>query len=118
MENPTRRIVQIMPAEGWWAVYVEHDGTCIHDRVIAFALIETEDDEREVVPVTSMGDYLDLEDSDDFLGVCHADDLVVAETVFRLRAKAHLAVRADMKKRKAHGDSRPPFVLPPGTDGP
>lgn len=62
MKEDNRRILQIIPADGWWA---EYDGTTDPDRNIArdgflrlvcWALVETEEGKTEVVGMDGEGE--------------------------------------------------------------
>ena len=80
--NGHERVVQIMPAVGWWAVYGEPDGTLHRCRLVGFALVESwlspeprpDEIERLVKPLAS-ADYIDTCDGDEnFLALVHDDE--------------------------------------------
>jgi hypothetical protein len=99
MREPMSRhhcILQIMPADGWWAVWADDSMTPIYirERVISFALVEfwlsrdtlsfrcdrergDEPDDRMIVPVTRMEDateIIDPRDVSNFVGCWHQDE--------------------------------------------
>jgi hypothetical protein len=87
------RILQLLPADGWWIVYDNGNGTVFRDRVIAFALVDYADDDadRAVLPVTHhVAGYLDVDDADNALGVVHADDWPDQEASFVAAAQDNL----------------------------
>lgn len=45
MTRPKRKILQVIPAEGWFAVYKENDGSESSVRLACWALVEETDDE-------------------------------------------------------------------------
>lgn len=53
------KIIQIMPASGWYATYT--DMTDFYDPVVCFALIK-EDEAEQVVPMVHTDGYLDRVD--------------------------------------------------------
>lgn len=99
MREPMSRhhcILQIMPADGWWAVWADDSMTPIYSRVrvISFALVEfwltshthsyqcdqergDQPDDRMIVPVIRMGDVteiIDPRDASNFVGCWHQDE--------------------------------------------
>lgn len=63
------KILQIMPAEGWYATYEDEDGETTFSALVCFALVESEEEgktHRAVRPMSwgSEG-YVDFSDEDD-----------------------------------------------------
>ena len=62
-----KKILQIIPSEGWKAHFQESDGTVYEDDVLCFALIQDED--ITVVEGMCGGDIIDCcEDMSNFIG--------------------------------------------------
>lgn len=116
MRQTIKKPLQLIPADGWWSVYANEDGTWIRQRIVAFALLEVreegydEGDDRDwdVLPIVSMGGFFDLEDSEhtgNYVDCFHADewptDNVMREIVAAfLKHRAELAA-ATAKRRAA-----------------
>ena len=64
------KIISIIPADGWYAIYKQEDGSLLRVRVICLALIEYKDGERDVQAL----DYSDgcaslCQDAENFDGI-------------------------------------------------
>ena len=73
------KIIQIMPAEGWYAKFRDEDGEENYALVVCFAIVETEEEGhlyRSVRPMYSspegMIDFAD--EADSFAGLSHASE--------------------------------------------
>lgn len=107
--------LQIMPADGWWAVYANDDGTYSRGRLVGFALVEewmssrdnTVPDEDDVVDrnyrsLAWMGDgYIDIESADNLLGIVHADEWQDQDTQLSFARLAEEFARIQAHKKKA-----------------
>ncbi|MGC9457812.1 MAG: hypothetical protein ACP5DC_09870, partial [Halothiobacillaceae bacterium] len=66
------KIVQMMPADGWFAVYVDDDDDPIIEPVVCFALVQDPDGFTEVRPMTWQGTAVDFADEDEgFVSIEH-----------------------------------------------
>jgi hypothetical protein len=115
------RIVQLMPAVGWRAVYAEpgaENGTDWHSaRVVAFALVDEWEaydyqagpstgvkPERYIRPVAWMDGCLDVDDCINLIAIVHDDDWDSIQPYLNGRAAEYNAVlqadkvRADRKR--------------------
>ncbi len=102
----TGKILQIMPAVGWRAVYAGKDdgvaGT-FEDPLVGFALVELCNGDREVVALASggCGDPIDRADqTGNFLVICGPDE-VVGDYVKDEARKYRARERAAQAQRKA-----------------
>lgn len=50
-----KRIIQIMPADGWYAIYDGHDDGELWEKLACWALVEMNDGETEVVGMDADG---------------------------------------------------------------
>lgn len=74
-----RRILQLIPAVGWTAVYREADGTSFYTPVVAFALVEEDGDAdiRYVVPMNVDADGVDFaDDASNFDGIVQTSTIL------------------------------------------
>lgn len=82
-----RRIIQLMPATGWWTVYADAGGW-FRERIPAFALVEEwestifnatmarrgADVERYVYPLTIDGRFIEINEDDNIIWLVHDDE--------------------------------------------
>lgn len=96
------RQLQIMPADGWWMVFANSDGSLERSRVVAFALIEswssTREDEivpdddnrsvsRTVSPLLWQDGYIDTDEALNSIALVHADEWAQEEVRIQKLAK-------------------------------
>lgn len=75
MSEAKERILQLIPAEGWEAMFEDEDNVT----VVCFALVESADDEggvsSAVRPMASIGDTIEFcDDYPNYEGLVRADD--------------------------------------------
>lgn len=64
------RIVQIIPADGWFAMFCDEDGYVLYKPVVCFGLVEREDG-TFIEPFVCNSGYIDpASDSMDYRDVC------------------------------------------------
>ena len=68
------KIIQLLPAENWFSVYMTEEGGFCAERVLAFALVEDADGWRRVDAFSRKTPY-ELSVGGDFLQFCHRDEL-------------------------------------------
>lgn len=76
MSEATEKILQIIPADGWEAMFEDEDSV----PVVCFALAQSTDEQgavsTEVRPMVSLGDSIEFcDDYPNYMGVTRADDL-------------------------------------------
>ncbi|MEW6764452.1 MAG: hypothetical protein AB1344_01525 [Pseudomonadota bacterium] len=68
------KILQMMPAEGWYAFFKDEDESLNFEPLVCFALTENADGETEVRPMFWQDSYVDFaDDYDNFEGVEKVD---------------------------------------------
>ena len=83
-----RRILQLMPADGWWAVVHDAEGTATRRRPIAFALVEEwgaagrerapvnpADADRRVIPLVWQDGAVAVVDAVNLIAVAYDDEI-------------------------------------------
>lgn len=68
------KIIQMMPAEGWYAFFKEEDDSMNFEPLVCFALTENADGETEIRPMFWQDSYVDFaDDYDNFEGIEQVD---------------------------------------------
>lgn len=68
------KILQMMPAEGWYAFFKDEDESLNFEPLVCFALTENTDGETEVRPMFWQDNYVDFaDDYDNFEGIEKVD---------------------------------------------
>lgn len=104
------RITQVLPAEGWSAVYAKaEDPFYFQERIACWTLTEEidEDDGKIITSVKGQtpGDFvMESEEADNFLFYIHADDVCLQGTEIFQRAREAGKAWAEKIKRKGHPD--------------
>jgi len=66
------KIRQIIPAEGWFALFTDEEDDALLEPLTSFALVEDEDGFTEVRPMSWQGSAIDFADeAEGFLGLEH-----------------------------------------------
>ena len=66
------KILQMMPAEGWFALFSDEENDILMEPLVCFALVEDEDGYTEIRPMNWQGTAVDYTDeADGFLGIEH-----------------------------------------------
>lgn len=97
-----RQIVQMLPAVGWQAVYVEDDGKPFVCDLVCWALIEDEDGDRDIFPMDadSSGLVEEVSETGNFAGLkgpSQGDELIQAMVTDYLKRKAEKAGVTQLK---------------------
>jgi hypothetical protein len=75
----SNKILQILPADGWFASFTYEDGDESMDAVMCFALVESVEDGRAVQSVQPMvwsgGEAVLCDDLEGFEGIVRADEV-------------------------------------------
>jgi hypothetical protein len=70
----TPKIIQMMPADGWYAFFKEEDESLNFEPLVCFALTENTDGETEIRPMFWQDSYVDFaDDYDNFEGIEQVD---------------------------------------------
>lgn len=64
--RPAPKILQMMPADGWYAFFREEDDTIDFEPLVCFALTENADGVNEVRPMFWQDDYGSVDFADDY----------------------------------------------------
>lgn len=134
-----QRIIQIMPADGWWAIYWQDDNgtiTTYESRVTGFGLVEewyspsyeaqppgkSNPPERIVYPLTYADGVIDIDEADNRLVLFHQDERFQypPELLQRLALEASEAkqlAKQRAREKAVKEEAARPRTLSAGTGG-